>query len=159
MLLPARWLSPSSGVQIPARILPSVLLPAPFSPISAWRLPRSTSMLTRSSASTPGKRLVTLWKERKLIELLTQPTGTIGRDAVHAGSRELPGFDGRIDGPDVNLQAGALQFSDENCVDGAAGVQIDAIESGLVRRRDQLAGTGRPAGGFPVVSEAADPTS
>ncbi len=38
-----------------ARILPSVLLPAPFSPMSAWQLPRSTSKLTPSSASTPGK--------------------------------------------------------------------------------------------------------
>src|SRR5213592_3655519 len=50
---------------MPARILPSVLLPAPFSPTSAWQLPRSTSKLTSSRARTPGKCLVREWKERK----------------------------------------------------------------------------------------------
>jgi len=43
---------------MPARILPRVLFPAPFSPIKAWQLPRSIATLTSSKARTPGKRLV-----------------------------------------------------------------------------------------------------
>ena len=38
---------------------PSVLLPAPFSPHSAWHEPRRMSKVTPSSARTPGKRLLT----------------------------------------------------------------------------------------------------
>src|SRR3954470_4675110 len=47
---------------MPASSLPSVLLPAPFSPHSAWHDPRRTSKLTSSSARAPGKRLLTLRK-------------------------------------------------------------------------------------------------
>src|SRR5689334_6765860 len=50
---------PASGVRIPARIFPSVLLPAPFSPQSAWHVPGAISKVTPSSAVMPGKRLVT----------------------------------------------------------------------------------------------------
>src|SRR5579863_9193674 len=44
---------------MPATSLPSVLLPAPFSPHSAWHEPRAMSKLTSSRARTPGKRLPT----------------------------------------------------------------------------------------------------
>src|SRR5690348_1979240 len=43
---------------MPARILPSVLLPAPFSPQSACTEPAAISSDTSLSACTPGKRLV-----------------------------------------------------------------------------------------------------
>src|SRR5207253_11092155 len=36
----------------------SVLLPAPFSPSSAWTSPTAASKSTRSFASTPGNRFV-----------------------------------------------------------------------------------------------------
>src|SRR6476660_8862622 len=55
-------ISPPSGCSIPASSLPSVLLPAPFSPQSAWHDPRRTSKLTSSRARAPGKRLLTLRK-------------------------------------------------------------------------------------------------
>src|SRR5260221_7896637 len=44
---------------MPARIRPSVLFPAPFSPQSAWQVPAATSRVTSSSASAPGNRRVT----------------------------------------------------------------------------------------------------
>ena len=43
---------PSSGAKAPATILPSVDLPAPFSPTSAWIVPRATLSDTASSART-----------------------------------------------------------------------------------------------------------
>ena len=60
--LPSTRISPASAVCTPARILPRVLLPAPFSPISAWQLPRAISKLTPSRARTPGNSFET---ERK----------------------------------------------------------------------------------------------
>src|SRR5262245_35305140 len=56
---PSSRTRPSSGAWMPASSLPSVLLPAPFSPQRAWHEPASTSKLTPSSATTPGKRLPT----------------------------------------------------------------------------------------------------
>src|SRR4051812_12793429 len=50
--------SPSSGEYAPPRIFINVLLPAPFSPISASTSPAFDSNDTSLSATTPGKRLV-----------------------------------------------------------------------------------------------------
>lgn len=52
--LPSNRILPSSAVSIPARIFPSVLFPAPFSPINAWQDPARTSNDTPSRARTPG---------------------------------------------------------------------------------------------------------
>ena len=49
--------SPLSGWWTPARILTSVLLPAPFSPTSAWTSPGSSSSETSSSACVAPNRL------------------------------------------------------------------------------------------------------
>src|SRR5258706_15577042 len=43
---------------MPPRILTSVLLPAPFSPASAWTLPAVSARSTSLSTSTAAKRLV-----------------------------------------------------------------------------------------------------
>src|SRR5690606_14356290 len=51
-------ISPSSCWYRPNRIFINVLLPAPFSPSSAWISPARTSKLTSLLARTPGKRLV-----------------------------------------------------------------------------------------------------
>ena len=51
-------ISPASARDA-GEILPSVLLPAPFSPHSAWQDPFAIAKLTSSSARTPGKRLLT----------------------------------------------------------------------------------------------------
>src|SRR5438046_2709488 len=47
---------------MPARILPNVLFPAPFSPQSAWQEPSATARLTSVSACTPTNRLPTCSK-------------------------------------------------------------------------------------------------
>src|SRR6516162_2617448 len=54
---PETLISPSSGRTAPARILTSVLLPAPFSPRSACTVPGKISRLTSASARTPPYRL------------------------------------------------------------------------------------------------------
>ena len=64
---PANWTaSPTSTISAvvrrrgcPPGSCPSVLLPAPFSPQSAWQEPGGTSKLTSSSARAPGKRFET----------------------------------------------------------------------------------------------------
>src|SRR5689334_8773158 len=55
---PSMLISPSSGGCTPPRIFISVLLPAPFSPISASTSPARSESETPCSATTPGKRLV-----------------------------------------------------------------------------------------------------
>ena len=47
---------------MPASSFPSVLFPAPFSPQSAWHEPEAIAKVTPSSATTPGKRLLTCRK-------------------------------------------------------------------------------------------------
>src|SRR5436190_5042701 len=51
---------PSSGRYSPVRTLHRVVLPAPFSPSSAWISPGRTSKVTRSLATTPGNCLLML---------------------------------------------------------------------------------------------------
>src|ERR1700730_17567068 len=48
---------PAVGFSTPVRRLTSVVLPAPFGPISAWRAPRSTCRETSLAATMPPKRL------------------------------------------------------------------------------------------------------
>ena len=50
---PSRRMLPASGCTTPATILIRVDLPAPFSPSTAWILPRSQAKSTSSSARTP----------------------------------------------------------------------------------------------------------
>src|SRR5665213_482741 len=59
---PSTKISPASGAWMPASILPSVLLPAPFSPHSAWQEPRAMSKPTSCRARAPGKLLPILRK-------------------------------------------------------------------------------------------------
>src|SRR5678816_1033419 len=49
---------------MPASTLASVLLPAPFSPHSAWHDPAATSNVIPSSARTPGNHLPTSSRRR-----------------------------------------------------------------------------------------------
>ena len=53
---PSRLMLPLSGWWTPARILTSVLLPAPFSPTSAWTSPATRSSETSSSAWVAANR-------------------------------------------------------------------------------------------------------
>src|SRR5262245_11515279 len=56
---PSSRISPASGCSTPASTRIKVLLPAPFSPISATASPRCTTKSTAESACTPGKPLST----------------------------------------------------------------------------------------------------
>src|SRR6202042_3495700 len=93
--MPARWaswgvakatgfpnnsMSPPSALCAPDRILSSVDLPAPFSPKRAWISDGPTSRWTFSSASTPGKRLLTP------VILRIGLSGFAGADASPAGA-------------------------------------------------------------------------
>jgi hypothetical protein len=51
-------ISPASGRCSPKRMFMSVVLPAPFSPSSAWTSPLFTVRSTPSTATTPGHPLV-----------------------------------------------------------------------------------------------------
>src|SRR6478735_4297518 len=57
-VLPLMLICPSSGGCTPPRIFISVLLPAPFSPMSASTSPARSDSETPCRATTPGKRLV-----------------------------------------------------------------------------------------------------
>src|SRR4051794_11646019 len=68
---------PLSAVYAPLRILSSVLLPAPFSPINACTEPSATPNVMPSSARTPGKDLPMLSNSRYAMQsryLVPAPT-------------------------------------------------------------------------------------
>src|ERR1051325_3180672 len=55
MSRPSRKIAPAVGRSTPVRRLISVVLPAPFGPISAWRAPFWTASETSSVATMPPK--------------------------------------------------------------------------------------------------------
>ena len=57
MSWPSSVIVPEVGSSTPVRRLISVVLPAPFGPINAWRAPRWTSRVTSLVAARPPKRL------------------------------------------------------------------------------------------------------
>src|SRR5262252_2289583 len=63
--MPSKRISPDSGRCNLLRQLKRVVLPAPLGPINPVILPRGTSNCTRSSATTPSKRAVRDWIERR----------------------------------------------------------------------------------------------
>ena len=65
---PSTSTSPAVGLKKPATTEKKVVLPAPFAPTSAYKLPRGTSMSMPSSAHTPPKCLVRP-RERTTISL------------------------------------------------------------------------------------------
>src|SRR5215475_2138128 len=56
--LPSKWMRPSSGAISPASCAMSVVLPAPFGPITACSCPFGTASEIASEAITPPKRLL-----------------------------------------------------------------------------------------------------
>src|SRR5579863_3062549 len=56
MSLPSRMMRPSVGFRTPVRRLITVVLPAPFGPISAWRAPFSIASERSWVATMPPKR-------------------------------------------------------------------------------------------------------
>src|SRR2546427_8908303 len=92
--VPSIRISPSSGVTRPYRMFIRVVLPAPFSPRSAWisRSPRSRSIASFASVP-PGKRLVMPRISRTdVLSLITKAGRPEGRPAFNSltgsGSRD-----------------------------------------------------------------------
>src|SRR5690606_18652080 len=91
---PSRSNCPSSGAVTPVMILPNVLLPLPFAPISATTSPEWTSRLPSASATTPPYRLTTFWAESDTLFILPghEFLSLFLRDeAVHRVGRRLVG--------------------------------------------------------------------
>src|SRR5712671_6493777 len=125
---------PSSGAKRPQRSLTSVDLPAPFWPTSTWTSPRRMARSIRSSASTPGNRLVVPWNSMMSggEALPRAPTSVFALGAVEASAsgpppphRQLPeiGHGDELDGSlDPALERVAL-------LDAEPG--LDAVRSHL----------------------------
>ena len=76
--LPSTRISPDVGVSVPDKILTSVLLPAPLSPMSATTSPAFTSKLAPDSALTwPYTFVMSRASSARLIEplLIDRSTG------------------------------------------------------------------------------------
>ena len=67
MRWPAKVIEPPSGSKTPAIMLNSVVLPAPFGPMTPQISPASTSNDTSSTATRPRKRLVTPSRARSAL--------------------------------------------------------------------------------------------
>src|SRR5918994_1500400 len=76
---------PASGGWTPQRTLTIVLLPAPFSPRSAWISPASHEKSAPSSATTPPNRLSIPVALRRGITVEWPPEERVQRVAIHSG--------------------------------------------------------------------------
>src|SRR5580765_3075569 len=81
MVLSSKRIAPPSGARAPEMRPTSVVLPAPFGPISACTSPAAISRLTPSVATTPPKRLLT--RSRRSIFLPLHQTGDSLRREQH----------------------------------------------------------------------------
>src|SRR5688572_30041496 len=73
---------PASGARLPEICAMSVVLPAPFGPISACTSPRVTSNVTPSVATTPPKRFCRPSMRRSSSAILLCPALEEARDAL-----------------------------------------------------------------------------
>src|SRR6266540_707411 len=83
MSCPSKRMRPSSGAISPASWPISVVLPAPFGPITACSSPRLIASMMASEAMTPPKRLVS-----PSICSSASATAHAFQQAVHAAARE-----------------------------------------------------------------------
>src|SRR5262245_58787719 len=70
MSCPLKEMRPRVGVRNLVSRLKQVVLPAPFGPISAWMVPRSTFRLTPLTATKPANSLVRSSVSRMISELM-----------------------------------------------------------------------------------------
>src|ERR1700678_209262 len=80
--MPLNHTSPEVGRRFIVMQLNTVVLPAPFGPITEWMLFSSTSRSTSDSATRPPKRMVTLRQLRMALAMNSVP---LGRHGVAAG--------------------------------------------------------------------------
>src|SRR5580692_4414485 len=87
MSLPSRMMRPSVGFSTPVRRLMTVVLPAPFGPISAWRAPFSIDSERSWAATMPPKRF-----SRSMVSRIGMILRSVGRSAAdRGGTRDEPG--------------------------------------------------------------------
>src|SRR5688572_12713180 len=92
MSLPRKLMPPASVASAPEIWPTSVVLPAPFGPISACTSPCATSSVTRSVATTPPKRFDTPLSS-STAPPREQPGDAMRREQDH---REQDGADGQL---------------------------------------------------------------
>src|SRR5579862_2711580 len=77
MSRPSSMMRPAVGFSTPVSRLITVVLPAPFGPISAWRAPFSTASETSCAATIPPKRF-----SRPMVSRIAMVLGPIRRGAA-----------------------------------------------------------------------------
>src|SRR5262245_54639125 len=95
--------------------------------------------------------------EGSLCDLLPEPGGAVGGDAVNAGGAESAGFGRRIDSPDVKVETGGFDLLDEGGGDGTVGADVDAVKVRRQRFLDQVSGVGKPAATLPMAAPPYNP--
>src|SRR3569833_3649936 len=98
MSLPSRAIVPAVGARKPDSMLKKVVLPAPFGPMTAKRLPSGTSRSISLLATRPSKRLVRPRTERsaigsalparRLLANIGKPGEPLGHVDQHQDQRE-----------------------------------------------------------------------
>src|SRR2546430_11486632 len=91
---------PALGLIRPASTFISVLLPAPFSPISAWTSPFCKRRFTPSSATVGPKRLLIVERERVVIDFVVETFSLARRSVVGTFSLAQAFTPGEAENPD-----------------------------------------------------------
>src|SRR5580765_5429394 len=126
--------SPRSGRTMPARILRSVDLPAPFSPTHACASPRATVKLTPRSAWTAPKDLCRSWNARPLIGSTRKPGGgpasNAGTNPEHAAGKRLARATGliEVDPRGGDVQVGQIRSAERALRDEGGGHRHGQVE-------------------------------
>src|SRR2546429_7679809 len=111
---PSTSIVPASGLIRPASTFIKVLLPAPFSPISACTSPFCKRRLTPSSATVGPKRLLILESERTVIDFVVETFSLARRSVVGTFSLAQAFTPGEAENPDCFLSL--LQEVSINCL-------------------------------------------
>src|SRR5687767_9103565 len=138
MLSPRKRISPESLATLPEIWPMSVVLPAPFGPMSACTSPAATSRSTLSTATTPPKRLQTLLS---CSTLSLHQSGNSLRRQQHDGEeddayRELPMQ--RVVAEERAAREPLLEREQHHGADGTAPEASDAAEDHHDHQRARL---------------------
>ena len=143
---PARRISPVSGRRTPAMILISVDLPAPFSPSTAWIVPRRQAKSTASRARTPAKCFETPVSCGWMLDM--QRAGR-RRPGGRRRRRSHVGLGLRHDGGAGDVHAAGRELVDGEEVVGQVGPEVLAVLQRRCGRRSAAAPRSAAASGCP----------
>src|SRR5579862_6986235 len=112
MSSPLKTMRPPVGVSTPVRQLKKVLLPAPFGPMMAWVLPRSTAKLTCDSAARPPNRTDSMSVARIADDGAPrlgagEPMSTAGSTRAYAAGKWQAGGNSCLSAGTVSMSLGA----------------------------------------------------